>query len=734
MQTGQSVIRAICLVVGVPFLILAAHVSSGLAITRNYVLTPTTSVYSWQPGVEGDWQTPSSWTPLRTDPAASDVLVFNIGGTTTATNIPTQTINQLIVFGNTTVNLQTSSAAILTISGGDGDDFTVGTDSALNFTGSHPITINIGEAASANISGAMTFTSAGHRLSALDAGSITFNNGAVFTAGAGFTGNPFGTTSLNSIIFASGSKCVSIEGGDPFGAVEPNSVVRFDHGSLFSLRGDGQPSFSGRTYADFELNYPSGDVFATGSNALIMDNLTLVSGTLNLNLTGNPGHSIKGDITMLLGTHLQLNPASPGTINLNGTAPQTLSGLGNGVGGNSTLIINNPMGVIVNGLFGAWNLQLVNGVVTTIGPVDFFVGGTVTRTNGYVNGLLTRLIPGPGSFAFDLGTENGYSPVFIDVTSGSIFPTLFTAKTVQTTQPNIFDSSKALSRYWTLVEYDNITADLSFHYLDPFDIPPTATEANFEIEKYNGGFTQPVGLIDKQANTFNLTGVTDFTGDWTLAEPGAVQTPTPTSTPTMTPTNTPTATPTDTPTATPTATPAPSTAFDYDGDGKSDISVFRPSTGAWYLQQSTAGLYGTLFGFGSDKIAPADYDGDGKTDIAVYRPETGIWYIFESSTGTVTHNTFGLAEDLPTPADYDGDGKADVSMFRPSTATWYRQNSSDGLFFGRQFGLPEDKPTVGDFDGDGKADIAIFRPSLGDWYQLNSSDGSRLRCPVRVWQ
>ncbi|MBK8465280.1 MAG: PQQ-dependent sugar dehydrogenase [Chloracidobacterium sp.] len=171
-------------------------------------------------------------------------------------------------------------------------------------------------------------------------------------------------------------------------------------------------------------------------------------------------------------------------------------------------------------------------------------------------------------------------------------------------------------------------------------------------------------------------------------------------------------------------TPVSRMAFDYDGDRKSDISVFRPSTGAWYLQQSQAGLYGTLFGFGSDKIAPADYDGDGKTDIAVYRPSTGIWYVFNSSNGNVTYHVFGLAEDLPTPADYDGDGKADISVFRPSTGTWYRQNSSDGTFFGIQFGSSEDKPVFANFDGDGKSDIAVFRPSTGAWYWINSSNGS----------
>lgn len=163
---------------------------------------------------------------------------------------------------------------------------------------------------------------------------------------------------------------------------------------------------------------------------------------------------------------------------------------------------------------------------------------------------------------------------------------------------------------------------------------------------------------------------------------------------------------------------------DFDGDGKTDLSVFRPSTGAWYLQQSQAGFYGALFGVSTDKIAPADYDGDGRTDIAVYRPSTGVWYKLDSSTNTVSYNVFGIAEDLPTPADYDGDGNADISVFRPSTGTWYRQNSSNGAFIGVQFGMTGDKPTMSDFDGDGRSDIAVFRPSTGAWYRINSSNNS----------
>ena len=164
--------------------------------------------------------------------------------------------------------------------------------------------------------------------------------------------------------------------------------------------------------------------------------------------------------------------------------------------------------------------------------------------------------------------------------------------------------------------------------------------------------------------------------------------------------------------------------FDYDGDGRSDISVFRPSTGDWYLQRSTAGFFGVNFGSAQDRIVPADYDGDGKSDVAVYRPSTGIWYVTNSSTGTLDYYGFGIAEDLPTPADYDGDGRADLSVFRPSTGTWYRLNSLTGQFVAVQFGADGDQPTLGDFDGDGRADIAVFRPSTGAWYQMNSSDGS----------
>ena len=162
---------------------------------------------------------------------------------------------------------------------------------------------------------------------------------------------------------------------------------------------------------------------------------------------------------------------------------------------------------------------------------------------------------------------------------------------------------------------------------------------------------------------------------------------------------------------------------DYDADGKTDLGIFRPSTGTWYIQKSTGGVIIVQFGSTGDIPVAGDYDGDGKADFALWRPSNGVWYIFRSSDLSYDIRQFGIPTDKIAQADYDADGKTDIAVYRPSTGEWYVWKSSDNSTFVYQFGISEDKPVPADYDGDGKADFGVFRPSNGTWYVQRTTAG-----------
>jgi hypothetical protein len=155
---------------------------------------------------------------------------------------------------------------------------------------------------------------------------------------------------------------------------------------------------------------------------------------------------------------------------------------------------------------------------------------------------------------------------------------------------------------------------------------------------------------------------------------------------------------------------------DFDGDGRTDLSVFRPSDNKWYLVQSTAGVNVVSWGLTGDQIVPGRYDDDNKTDFAIFRPSEGKWYILGSNGFTITSIPWGIAGDKPVVGDYNGDGRNDPAVFRPSENRWYVYGVAV-----QDWGLAGDIPVPGDYNGDGSSDFGVFRPSTGQWFTATTT-------------
>ncbi len=499
------------------------------------------TVYTWQGADNGSWTIAGNWNPARTVPAPGDILQFNDGTVKTVTGVPTQTIARLIMANNTTVNLQSTAVVTLTISGAAGTDLDIPAGCALNLNAINAISVVVATTATAGISGNMKFSSTAstaHRLTGADPGSIVFNNGATFTAGTFFSGNAYGTSSWGSVIFASGSTYLQQAGSNPFGAGQPNSVVVFLTGSLFKVMANLTPSFSGRTYANFEMDANGITLSPSGTSPVSMDNLTITNGTFNFNMTGPSSglHQVKGNILVQPGAILNFTPSGAGTVTLSGTTAQEITVNGTfSTNANLALELANSSGMILNSpitLNG--NLILTDGLLTlesnnlVLSPTSTIAGSTsssamivATGTGQLRKGFITGFT---GSFIFPVGDNTSapeYSPVTLTFSAGTFgtgnYAGVNLANAKFAGDPN---TTSYLNRYWNV----SSSAITGFNCSALFQFVTADVIGNelqiFSMQVAPAPFTD-FGLVNSALHQVNAPGLTAF-GTFTGSQPKPV--------------------------------------------------------------------------------------------------------------------------------------------------------------------------------------------------------------------
>ena len=457
------------------------------------------------------------------------------------------------------------------------------------------------------------------------------------------------------------------------------------------------------------------------------------------------------------------------------------------------------------------NLTLTGISDTGASTLTLGCGATVSgggATSYVIGNFAKQYCTFPQTFTYPVGTTaNGsllvgeeYSPFTASVTALATVPSTLTVNVVDNFFPTGMSPTQSASRYWDVTEAGDLTADISFTYLDisaGYDV--NGTETSYNVLRRSGGITTVypdisnpggVGSVNAAMNTGTATNVINFSqwgagmfaptaagvniggrvvradgqgisrarvvltdssgnsrtsltssfGYYNFEDVEAGQTvivsvahkqylfvnPTLVLNVGESITNADFISSETNDLLNSGETYFDNAPFDFDGDSRTDISVWRASNNSWLINRSSDNTWtNQAFGLPTDTLAPADFDGDRKTDYAVFRASEGKWYIWLSTTNKLRVEQFGTATDVPLPTDVDGDGSADLVVWNAGKNAWTVRQSSNGETVEHQFENADKTtvPMVADYDTDGKADLTIFVKSSGTWRILLSSTG-----------
>jgi hypothetical protein len=203
-----------------------------------------------------------------------------------------------------------------------------------------------------------------------------------------------------------------------------------------------------------------------------------------------------------------LDPAS-------NTAPQSIT-----AGTYTNLAIDGPNTTLTGNI-------TVNGVLTlggstlTTGSNKITLGAsaTVSRISGMVNGQFEKqfLDLNNPNFEYPVGTAPfQYSPVTINLTALGTPGSTLTVAPQNTSHPNAPNQSVALKRYWTLTETGDLSARLTFSYVNA-DVPASVpNESVFGLQRFTTVFNSVLATLNTSANTATTTNAISEFSDWTL--------------------------------------------------------------------------------------------------------------------------------------------------------------------------------------------------------------------------